>query len=128
MACRHVSLVIRCCSVTSEQTLAARNRNRIVGSTSSQQLEMLDSPQLNEMAMPELRRHLCSRLPIQADAWFAKDSPKIPYALLRGSWDLVDYNWGYKSPKWGYPNYKLLITLLTKSHEPPSSQRRLSVS
>ena len=30
---------------------------------------------------------------------------------------------GYKSPKWGYPNYNLLITLLTKSHEPLS--RRL---
>ena len=23
----------------------------------------------------------------------------------------------YKSPKWGYPNYNLLITLLTKSPE-----------
>ena len=27
---------------------------------------------------------------------------------------------GYKSPKWCYPNYNLLITLLTKSHEPLS--------
>ena len=44
--------------------------------------------------------------------------------ILRGSWDLVDYNWGYKSPKWGYPNYNLLITLLTKSHEPLSSLYR----
>ena len=24
------------------------------------------------------------------------------------------------SPKWGYPNFDLLITLLTKSHEPLS--------
>ena len=24
------------------------------------------------------------------------------------------------SPKWGYPNYNLLITLLTKSHDPLS--------
>ena len=41
--------------------------------------------------------------------------------LLKGSWDLVSgYNWGYKSPKWGYPNYNLLVTLLTKSHEPLS--------
>ena len=33
----------------------------------------------------------------------------------------VGYNWGYKSPKWGYPNYNLLITLLTKSPEPSST-------
>ena len=29
---------------------------------------------------------------------------------------------GYKSAKWGYPNYNLLITLLTKSHEPLSTR------
>ena len=29
-------------------------------------------------------------------------------------------NWGYKFPKWGYPSSNLLITLLTKSHEPLS--------
>ena len=38
----------------------------------------------------------------------------------------VGYNWGYKSPKWGYPNYNLLITLLTKSHEPLNSGARVS--
>ena len=27
---------------------------------------------------------------------------------------------GYKSPEWGYPNDNLLITLLSKSHEPLS--------
>ena len=32
----------------------------------------------------------------------------------------VGYNWGYKSPKWGYPNYSLVIYLITKSHEPLS--------
>ena len=41
--------------------------------------------------------------------------------ILGGAGDLVSsYNWGYKSPKWGYPNYNLLIALLTKSHEPLS--------
>ena len=33
------------------------------------------------------------------------------------------FNWSYKSPKWGYPNYNLLITLRTKSHEPLSGAR-----
>ena len=33
----------------------------------------------------------------------------------------LGYNWGYKSPKWGYPNYNLLRTLLTKFHEPSST-------
>ena len=32
----------------------------------------------------------------------------------------MGYNWGNKSSKWGYPNYNLLITLFTKSHEPVS--------
>ena len=25
--------------------------------------------------------------------------------------------WGYKSPKWGYPNYNQLLTLRTRSHD-----------
>ena len=29
------------------------------------------------------------------------------HTILKGSWDLVGYNWGYKSPKWGYPSYNL---------------------
>ena len=43
------------------------------------------------------------------------------FRLLKGSWDLVDYNWSYKSPNWAYPSYNLLITLLTKSHDPLSN-------
>ena len=34
------------------------------------------------------------------------------------------YNWGYESPKCGYPNYNLRITLPTKSHEPVSPPLR----
>ena len=30
------------------------------------------------------------------------------------------FDWGYRCPKVGYPNFNLLITLLTKSHEPLS--------
>ena len=37
-------------------------------------------------------------------------NPALPI-ILRGSW-----------AKWGYPNYNLLITLLTKSHEPLSKE------
>ena len=28
----------------------------------------------------------------------------------------------FESPKWGYPDCNLLITLLTKSHDPPSKK------
>ena len=34
--------------------------------------------------------------------------------------DSVRHNWGYKSPKWSYPDCNLLITLHTRSHEPLS--------
>ena len=42
--------------------------------------------------------------------------------MLQGSWDLVKkVIIGVRSPlSGGYPNYTLLITLLTKSHEPLS--------
>ena len=53
------------------------------------------------------------------DLGSGKEQFRQALKLLRGSWDLASsYNWGYKSPKWGYPNYILLITLLTKSHKP----------